>query len=315
DASLRLDFGDGPFGQEFAEADQSKAVASLRLVHDVARDHDRGPAGRHFAEAVPELNPQLGIDADGGLVEEQQVRFVDQGASERASRPHPAAQRAHDRLPAIPQIDELQRLADAVDAPVDGTEEVDVLLGREIWIERSLLGHVANSREHLELRHAAAEHRDRAFLGSYQADEAADQRRLAGAVWAEQTIDLATPDAQADAIECRLLAESLEDTVNVDRNGLNCHESRPPGACPVTRGGRTAGRRLHRRERRLLPGSSPARPTCETSRRQPGSGRQASDACAGDAPPPSGRRDIGRTFRRRANPYRQRPGRTPESST
>src|SRR6202022_4849981 len=105
---------------------------------------------------------------------------------------------------------ELQRLADAVDTPIDGAEKVDVLLGREIWIERSLLGHVADVREHLELRHAAAEHRDRAFLGGYQADEAADQRRLAGAVWAEEPKDLATTDAQADAIECRLLAESRD---------------------------------------------------------------------------------------------------------
>ena len=133
-----LDLGDGSLSQQLAEADQPQAVAAFGLIHDVARDHDRGTAGRHLAKAIPELHPQLRINTDGWFVEQQQVRLVDQGAGERAARSHPAAQRAHHRSAAIPQVDQLERVAYPVDPPIDGAKEVHVLLRRQVGIEGSL---------------------------------------------------------------------------------------------------------------------------------------------------------------------------------
>ena len=180
---------------------------------------------------------------------------MDEGAGERASGPHAAAQGADHGRAAIPELDELERLADAVFPPVDGAEESDVLLGREIRVEGGLLGHVADTRQHRQLRHAAAKHRHRALFGCDQADKAADQGRLAGSVRAEQTVDLAATDAQADTIERRLLAEPFGDAFDLDGVAVSCHASSPPVACRAARDGRTGAQPLHRPEHQPRPGS------------------------------------------------------------
>src|SRR5207237_2263064 len=57
-------------------------AGSASLIHHVARDDDRGAGVCHPPEVVPELDPQLRIDADSGFVEEQQVWAMHQGNRE-----------------------------------------------------------------------------------------------------------------------------------------------------------------------------------------------------------------------------------------
>ena len=49
------------------------AVAAGGLVHDVARDQQRGAAGRQLAEEVPQVPARHRIEADRRLVEHQQL--------------------------------------------------------------------------------------------------------------------------------------------------------------------------------------------------------------------------------------------------
>lgn len=59
-------------------------VEALRLVH-VGSGHQHAhlwPFGSDAVDQLPELRPRQGVDAGGGLVEDQQVGVVDQRATE-----------------------------------------------------------------------------------------------------------------------------------------------------------------------------------------------------------------------------------------
>ena len=59
----------------------------LGLVHDVARDEESGAAGRELAEHPPEVAAENRVEADGRLVEHDQLRLADEcGCSETRAR-------------------------------------------------------------------------------------------------------------------------------------------------------------------------------------------------------------------------------------
>ena len=59
------------------------ALAALGLVHVVGRDQRGQPLDRHVVDQVPEFAPRLGVDAGGRLVEQQQLRLVQDAGRER----------------------------------------------------------------------------------------------------------------------------------------------------------------------------------------------------------------------------------------
>src|SRR5262245_36149268 len=74
-----------------------------------------------------------------------------------------------------------------------------------------------------------AEDLEIAPVGLGQPEEEAQQRRLAGPIRADQTMDLALRDAQVDAIEGDHLAKGLADPARANR------ERRRPAGCPAGR--------------------------------------------------------------------------------
>ena len=96
---------------------------------------------------LAEVTTRLGIHAAGGLVEEQQARVVDDRRGERGALPQAGRQRGHPRAQRLGVDRELG--ADAFDPTrrdilVDAGVEVEVLLHRELAVEREALGHVTN---------------------------------------------------------------------------------------------------------------------------------------------------------------------------
>src|SRR5258708_3540026 len=197
-------------GKNTAGAQQSQPLAPLGLIHDVARDDDGGAAGGKLAELLPDLGAQLRVDAHRRLVQDQQPWLVDDGAGQRAPRPHTATERGHDAVPPRGQIDQLERRLDTVVvAPVERGEKAQVLLHREVGVQRRLLGHVADLIERAEVGHPVTEDRDGTVISAEQPNQGADQGRFAGAVGTEQAIDLAGLDLQAGAVQGTDLPESL----------------------------------------------------------------------------------------------------------
>src|SRR5262249_17993604 len=90
-----------------------------------------------------------------------------------------------------------------------------------------------HTAQDVEVGKLSAQHRHRAGVGRNQADDGADQRRLARAVWSEQSIDLAAPHPQADSVECLDVAETFADGVDLHRHLLT-HSSAPPLINPAS---------------------------------------------------------------------------------
>ena len=249
----------GALGQQAAEAQQAKPPAALGLVHHVAGDDDGDPLPGHLGEALPELGPQLGVHADGGLVEEEQARPVDQSAGQGDPLPHPPAQGRHHRPPPREEVDQLQRLGDlrprsASLKTVDGGEEADVLLHAEVGVEGRGLGHVADLGQHGAVRQAPAQHLDAAPVGRDQPHQGADQGGLARAVGPQQAVDL--PGAGRSAMRRRGPAPGRR-TWPAPRRARRCRwRSRPrlrghrpqPGCRPARRPPPRAGRRAPGRD-------------------------------------------------------------------
>lgn len=74
--------------------DHGDAVASFHLIHDVRADEDGRPALVEAVKMFPKAAPELGVHADGGLIQEEQFGSVHEHASEICALAHAAAQMA-----------------------------------------------------------------------------------------------------------------------------------------------------------------------------------------------------------------------------
>ena len=93
DAVVGRQLGARPLGDDLALVDEGDLVAELLgLFQVVRRQQDRRPLLVDALDVVPELEPQLDVDAGGGLVEDQQARPVHQGAGQDQPPLHPAGE-------------------------------------------------------------------------------------------------------------------------------------------------------------------------------------------------------------------------------
>src|SRR3989304_5523489 len=67
-------------GDQPSLAHNPQPVAPLGLVHGVAGDDNRYALAVQPAEVVPELDSEHGVNADGGLVEQEESRAMEQRA-------------------------------------------------------------------------------------------------------------------------------------------------------------------------------------------------------------------------------------------
>ena len=104
-------------------------------------------------------------------------------------------------------------------AAVKGSEQLEVLPAREVTVEvRGLdeAGDAVESLRRLSLR-VTAEQADLAAVGRDQAEEDAHRRRLAGAVRAEEAVDVADTDGEIDIAHRDDSAIALDEPARDDR--------------------------------------------------------------------------------------------------
>ena len=111
---LRDHLVDRALRQQLAVGDVGDLVAALGLVHVVRGDEHGHAFGGQLVDLVPELAPRLGVDAGGGLVEQQQLGLGQDAGAERQALLPAARQLAGQLLlaPLQPQpLDGVARLA------------------------------------------------------------------------------------------------------------------------------------------------------------------------------------------------------------
>ena len=77
-----LEVGDRAEGDEFGHVDVAEAAAAFGFVHVVGGDEEGDALAGELEEEVPEGAAGDGVDAGGGLVEEDDLGGVDDGAGE-----------------------------------------------------------------------------------------------------------------------------------------------------------------------------------------------------------------------------------------
>jgi hypothetical protein len=204
----RLQLAGRALRDDLAVRDHGDPVAEgVRLEH-VVRGQEHGlPGGRQRGDRRAQLARADRIDADRGLVEEDDGWVVQEAARDVQPLAHAARVALDALLLAALQADELEQLVDAgaLRARLDGVElgEVaQVVQRRQPLVEAAVAAEdVADVLAHPArvVDDVVAEHPRRPRGGDQQRDQHLDRRRLAGAVRPEQAEELALGDLEAHA--------------------------------------------------------------------------------------------------------------------
>ena len=213
----------------------------------MAHHHEGAPLALGGDEPVEDLR-RMGVEAGVRLVEEDDLRVVDERAGDGEALRHAAAEGAHRVVAAMAQLDGAQQLVNAglrIGHAVELRKEEEVLFCREVRVEHGVVADepdVSAGRIRVLLEVDAHETRAAAG-GAGERGERAQQRRLACAVGPEYRQERALRELQGDLVERFARAEGLRELLCLD-----CQHMLPPSLKP-------AGRRQSRQSCRQLAGS------------------------------------------------------------
>ena len=208
-------------GDDPSLVDDPDAIAeALRLLHVVRGVEDGHALPAELLDARQDRVPALRVDADGRLVQDEQLRLVEQADADVQPPLHAARELVGPLAGPLVEADDLEHLADpplqrVAAHPVQLAEEAQVLGRGQLRVDRELLRDVPDRL--LRVRRADV---DRAsgdvHLPAVTLQEAADHRdrgRLAGPIRPEQAVGLGWTDAEPDTVHRRSLAIALPEAV------------------------------------------------------------------------------------------------------
>ena len=169
--------------EQLRHVDVADVRAALGLVHVVRGHEQRHPASRQLEEQVPQVAPRHGVDPGGGLVEKEELRFVNQSAGQRQALLPATGEGTGELVHAVVDPGEPSDLALALAEPfgaqpVDPSVEIEVLIDRKIGVQTEVLGHIADSTlDRLgRRRRVVREHRRPTARGRQHSAEHANDR-------------------------------------------------------------------------------------------------------------------------------------------
>ncbi len=191
------------------------------------------PSERRFSIEVPRVPSRRGVEAGGGLVEEEQLGPPGERHAEVEPAALAAGQRPDERVALADEPDEVDDLVHRARRGVGGAVELDRLADGEVRADPGLLRDDADplaERAASPLR-VDAEDADVAGAAPPIPLEDLDGRRLAGAVGTEQREDLAAGDGQVDAGDGVDVVIGLVQASN-DDGGVMSHAAEDGCAAP-----------------------------------------------------------------------------------
>ncbi len=217
---------------------QQHLVAALGFVQiGGAPQHGHAVRGQ-LAHHLPQLAAGNRIDADAGLVQQQDPRLAQQRAGQAQLLLHAAGQLAGRPRGEAGEVGEGQQALEAVSAALadDAAQigvQLQVLLHRQVFVQTELLRHIADQRAQRVAvgDRVQALDADGAGAGLQQAGQQPQQGGLAGAVRPGQAGDRAAAYRRVDAGQRLVRAEALAEAAE-DDGVQRVHLSRRPPALP-----------------------------------------------------------------------------------
>jgi hypothetical protein len=194
--------------EDAAASDDGEAGAQLGDVLDDVGAEDDDHVLADLAEQVEEAVALGRVEAGGGLVDDDEAGAAEQGDGDAEALLHAAGEAADGLLADRGEVGLLEQGGDlgaALAADGDALQDREVLedgLGGEVGVEAELLREVAELAAELGLlfEHVDVAEADAAAVGVLQGGDRAHERRLAGAVGAEQA-EHAGGDREVDALQ------------------------------------------------------------------------------------------------------------------
>src|SRR5579862_1511791 len=160
------------------------------------------------AEQVMEAHALLGIEAGGGLVDNDEPWIAQQRLRDAEALLHAAGEAAQRLVAMVPEIRLAEQRVDDIAAFTRVFEALELRkvreqrFGRNLRVKAEFLRQIAKQASHFVLlpQHVDAVERRLAAVRFLQCGQGAHQRRLARAVWAQQT-EHALWDRQGDVRE------------------------------------------------------------------------------------------------------------------
>src|SRR5262245_20830548 len=224
DRPLRTVACDEPFRRvdvdDAAVLDDRDTIAQpFGLLHQMRGEEHRLAARADAAHQLPDGAPRLRIEPGGQLVEEHDVRIVDERERDEEPLLLTAGQRHEPRVALVGET-ELFEEPHAVGprSSVERSPEIDGLPHFDPLLELRLLELNADALlERIDVaKWIEAEDRDRSAIRDTQALDALERRGLAGAVRSDQAEDLAVVDLERHLVDGDRPAVGLPAAVDTD---------------------------------------------------------------------------------------------------
>ena len=151
-ADERDELAAGALGEDAARVDDADAVAEpLGLLHVVRRVEDGHAALSKLVHGFEDGVAALRIDAHGGLVEDEQLRLVEQADADVEAPLHAARVGVRAVVGSLRQAGQLEDGRDALlerlaAETLQPAEEAQVLSRSQVRVDGQVLGHVADER-------------------------------------------------------------------------------------------------------------------------------------------------------------------------
>ena len=178
-------------------------------------------------DQIAHLPDLVGIEAAGGLVENEQIGFVDERVREPDALPVTFRKRADDFFLNLFQPAQLLHIADAFRDPAvrnafQRRAVIEILSDAHVVIERHVFRHVTEVRAGLERLLENIETGDRGAPGSrrHKTREDPHRRAFPGAVRSEKPHDLAFAHLETQVLDRRLPCVAFREIFNFDHEAV-----------------------------------------------------------------------------------------------
>ncbi len=196
---------------------------AVGLLQVLGGEEGRHPLVDQLVDQVPHRQAAAGVEAGGGLVEEQDHRAGDEAHRDVEPASHAAREARHHPVGGVAQLEALEQLARpgaglAVRHPEEAPDQLEVLGGGEPLVHRRVLAREADARADASGVGVDVDAVDRgaAAVCSEERGEDPDGRRLAGAVRPEDAEHRTALDRQVERVEGQGLSEPLAESFCVD---------------------------------------------------------------------------------------------------
>jgi hypothetical protein len=194
----------------------------------VGREQHGRPVGPERPDQRAHRGDALGVEAVGRFVQDQQPRAAQQRGRDAEPLTHAERVAGEAVVAAMLQLDDFEHPVDlGVGQSFGSGQDLQIGAAGQVRHERGGLDQGADLAQHLRRTGRVAEHAHRTCVRANQAEQDAQERGLAGAVRAEQSVDLSRKHFQAHAAQGVDLAEALPDAADCDGGGGRDDAFRP----------------------------------------------------------------------------------------